>query len=243
MKKIIFISVFVLTLWSLYATTWYETDVKCPICCETNQLNAIGSYGSYIYRWPEKLQFIFWPVTEGNSIYTCNNCYYSAFMWDFKEMGADTIELIKKNLPNLNLTAHSYSDKMTEKLESAEKIYKLYNSNPEFWCKYYRIKGYHYEREDDFEKAKTERLIALAISDSLRVLKDYSNSQKELYFLSGSMLYFTNQDSLASKLLEIALNFEDHNPSVDSARNKGYNEYLNSIILELQDSVQVNLKK
>ena len=48
---------------SAFATTWFPKDFTCPIDGEKNTFQVIGSYGTYIYWWPEKYQWLFWPRT------------------------------------------------------------------------------------------------------------------------------------------------------------------------------------
>jgi len=235
MKKVTLMIVLVgLTVGTVSATTWFERKTKCPICKTTNKLQAIGSYGSYIYSWPEKFEYIYWPVTETYCLYTCKKCKYSAFMWDFSEMGKDTLKIIKNALPELKLPASKYSDNMTKKLESAELIYKLYNHNPDFWCKFYRIKGYHYEAEGNIEQAKIERLKALAIADSLLSVPDNDYRKKELLFITSSMKHFTNQDSESIKDIDLALSLTYNNPNIDQEKNSGFDSYLTRLLNELK---------
>src|SRR4029079_18355127 len=73
-----------------HATTWVDADVKCPICGTTNQFRQVASYGNYIYSWPSKYQLVFWPQTDGQSLYSCKKCGLSLFMWDFEALTKET---------------------------------------------------------------------------------------------------------------------------------------------------------
>jgi len=239
-KGVILLFISFLAISIVLATTWFDAKVKCPVCDKTNDFQEIGSYGSYIYHWPEKLEYIFWPVTETYSLYSCKKCKYSAFMWDFNDIGKDTLELIKKELPLLNLSVSGYDDKMTIKLEAAEQIYKLYNKDADFWCWFYRIKGYHYEQEANIEKAKESRLTALNIADSLLVLPENANRYKELLLIISSMEYFTGQDSLALNNINKGLSCVYFNANIDSTENSNYNEYFDEILNELKMKIAEN---
>jgi phage FluMu protein Com len=235
MKKITIIIAFVFcTVITTNATTWFTIKVKCPVCETINDFKGIGSYGSYIKDWPEKLEYIFWPETDFYSVYTCSNCKYTAFMNDFSEIGKDTIELIKKELPNLNLKVEDYWDDMIYKLPAAEKIYKLYKHDPDFWCTFYRLEGYHFQDEGKLLKAKKARLKALSIADSLVNLSENVNRQKELLLITGSMKYFTNQKKSAIKYINQALTLSQIDLEKDSIRNALTNKYLDGILNELR---------
>jgi len=235
MKKVTLMIVFIgVMVGTVFATTWFKKKTKCPICKTTDELLAIGSYGSYIYGWPEKFEYIYWPVTETYCLYTCKKCKYSAFMWDFNDIGKDTLKIIKNALPKLKLPASKYSDKMTKKLESAELIYKLYNYDSDFWCRFHRIKGYHYAKEGNIEQAKMERLKALAIADSLLLVPDNDYRKKELLFITSSMKHFTNQDDESIKDIDLALSLTYNNPNIVPAKNSNFDSYLTELLNELK---------
>jgi hypothetical protein len=130
---------------------------------------------------------------------------------------------------------------MTKKLESAELIYKLYNHNPDFWCRFHRIKGYHYAEEGNVEQAKIERLKALAIADSLLAIPENDYRRKELLFITSSMKHFTNQDSESVKDIDLALSLTYNNPNTDSEENNGFDSYLTGLLNELK--MKINGKK
>lgn len=233
-KTTIIIAIIFCTVVTTSATTWYKIKVKCPVCDSINLFKGIGSYGSYIRNWPEKLQFIFWPETDFYSLYTCYNCKYSALMNDFNQIGKDTIAFLRRALPNLNLKVKHYWDDMSKKLIAAEKIYKLYNHDPDFWCRFYRLKGYHFQDEGKKIKAKKARLKALSIADSLVNLSENVNRRKELLLITGSMRYFTNQKKSALKDIDYALSLTFIDNQKDTTRNANINKYLDGILNELK---------
>jgi hypothetical protein len=47
---------------SIFATTWFPKDFECPIDKEKNTFLVIGSYGSYIYSWESKYQWLFFSA-------------------------------------------------------------------------------------------------------------------------------------------------------------------------------------
>jgi hypothetical protein len=221
----------------VFATTWMDKDIKCPVCGKNKTFQAIASYGSYIYNWPEKLQFVFWPTTTSPCLYSCPKCKYTAFMWDFNKVGSDTLALIKRELPNLKLTLSGYDSPMIEKLEAAEKIYRLYRVDFDFWCRFYRIMGYHYELMSENEKARAARLKALSLADSMLALPGYEVKKKELIYITAAMKHYTGQDSLSLLDIDLGQPIVVNDPQADSETNAGANQYLNELFNELKDSV------
>lgn len=220
----------------LFATTWFEAKVKCPVCKTKNTFQQIGSYGGYIYGWPSKYQYIYWPVTETYSVYSCSDCRYSAFMWDFEDISGDTLQLIKNTIDSLPITMEAKKDytkiPTSKKLETAELFYELYQTDSDFWCRFHRIKGYHYAEENNEDKAEESRLVALSIADSLLSdsLNDYR--KKELLLISGAMKHFTNQDSLALIDFELAKRYKYSDPKRDSSNNAGLNNYIDELLVD-----------
>jgi hypothetical protein len=241
-KKAILIGLLIFTfIGILFATTWFETKVKCPVCKTKNTFQQIGSYGGYIYGWPSKYQYIYWPVTETYSIYSCKDCRYSAFMWDFEYISGDTLQLIKNAIDSLPIAMKAKNDytniPTSEKLETAELFYKLYLTDSDFWCRFHRIKGYHYEEEKLYDKAKESRIIALNIAESLLAETSNDYRKKELLLITGAMKHYTGQDSLALLDFEIAKTFVYNDPQSDSANNAGMNDYLNALLIDYEDMI------
>jgi len=226
-----------LTIGTIFATSWGEANIKCPICKTTNKFAWLQSWGSEDVSWHIRLQYISWLDAKGICLYTCKKCKYSAFMWDFNNEGKKTLKIIKKALPKLDLPASNYNDNATTKLESAELFYKLYKHDADFWCRFYRIKGYHYENEGNINQAKTERLKALAIADSLLAIPENDYRRKELLVITSSMKYFTSQDSEAIKDIDLAMSLTYNNPNFDSTENSKSDSYLTKLLNELKMSI------
>lgn len=236
-KKTILIGFLIFTfIGFLFATIWHEKIVECPVCKTENTFKDISSYGGYIYNWPSKFEYIYWPVTHTYSLYSCKKCRYSAFMWDFEANSGVTLKLIKKAIDTLQIAMDQNQDyskiPMPEKLETAEKFYKLYKTDNDFWCKFYRIKGFHYDAENEEDKAKESRLKALDIAENL--LKDPVNDfrKNELLLITGAMKHLTGQNRLALIDFELAKTLEYNNPDNDSSNNMEMNKYLDTLLVE-----------
>ena len=68
------LAILLLPAFSPARTTWVDKEVDCPVCETKNTFQTPASWGSYIYRWASKYQYIFWPTTHRNFIYTCSSC-------------------------------------------------------------------------------------------------------------------------------------------------------------------------
>ena len=191
MKKIVFIFgvLFALAL-SVSATTWFPAKHTCPICNKENTYQNIGSYGSYIYQWESKYQYVYWPLTESQAIYCCPNCHFSAYMWDFDSIPESKIDTLTKFLATVKLN-EEYTDYLDIpgiiKLEIAENVYKILERDKKFWCEFYRIIGYHYDQENNILKAEESRLISLNIARQMLTDSLYKGQEKEMFFIIAAM--------------------------------------------------------
>jgi len=157
------------------ATTWAPKDVVCPLCKTVNTFMDVMSYGSYIYQWPERFQFIFWPLTDTNVLYSCKKCRLTAFMWDFVEIPKEKLPAIKARLDTLALkpVEGEYTKvPMSARLDIAAEVYSIVGQDETFWCKFYRVKGYHYEAEKKEVDAAAARAKALEICQRQLAVKE-----------------------------------------------------------------------
>jgi nitrate/TMAO reductase-like tetraheme cytochrome c subunit len=172
------------------ATTWGSKAVTCPICGKDTEMEVIASYGSYIYRWPSKYQMVFWPQTTSRVLYFCKHCHLSAFMGDFSKIPKEKFEAVKKAiepLKNKQDAKRYYEVPMAYRLKIAEAVYKLLDKDDEFWCRFYRIQGYHLSGAGDKPGAKAARKKALALAEKMLKGEVSVPSKKELVLIVGSM--------------------------------------------------------
>ena len=193
---------------AVLATTWASKDMQCPLCGKTTKMEVIASYGSYIYNWPSKHQLIFWPATTGYGLYFCEHCHLAMFMGDFQDLAkqkkekrdaiAKAIAPFKKKQPG----ERYYQIPMTYRLKIAEAAYKQLEKDDVFWCRFYRVMGYHFAGAGDQKGAKAARLKALQLAEKMIGDKVAEPPMKELVFIKGSMQYFTGQKDLAIATLK-----------------------------------------
>jgi hypothetical protein len=193
---------------AVLATTWASKDMECPLCGKSTKMEVIASYGSYIYNWPSKHQLIFWPVTTGYALYFCEHCHLAMFMGDFQDLAKQSQEKreavkqavapLKKEQPDKRY----YQISMPYRLKIAEAAYRQLDKDDAFWCRFYRIQGYHLAGAGDQKGAKAARLKALKLVEKMIDGKVSEPPMKELVFIKGSMQYFTGQKELAKATLK-----------------------------------------
>jgi uncharacterized protein (DUF2225 family) len=121
------------------ATTWAPKEVVCPICKTRNVFKTVASAGGYIYNWPSKYQYIFWPATDRAVVYCCRKCRLSAFMWDFERIPDGKLDDVRRALEGARIEG-TYDDylkiPMSERLQIAEKVYAALERDERSWCEF-----------------------------------------------------------------------------------------------------------
>lgn len=253
MKKMIrsaavfsFIAVF---CFNSYAITWFPKEFTCPIDNEKNTFLVIGSYGSYIYSYPSKYQWLFFPRTDSPTFYLCKKCHLATYMWDFDELPKDKLPALRKVLADVKL-ASNYKEEYTEvptteRLEIMEKVYKVLDKDEQWWESFYRVKGYHYGKAGQTEKAAEARKKSLEIVT--KWLKDDKNEQpkKLLLYISGAMKHFLNDDKGALEDLNKALTvkYQEKDATAEALKNaeEGINERLKDYIARINSDKKPRL--
>lgn len=229
---------------NLLPTTWSPKDFDCPVCKTKNTFQVVMSYGSYIYGWPSKYQWVFWPWTDSPSVYVCKKCHIVTFMGDYEKLPKDKIPLLQKELVKIpfNRKFKEYTEvPMSERLEIAEKVYTVLEYKEDgFWNFFYRVKGYHYGGEGQPQKALEARKKALELTQ--KMIKDAANKTptKELLYISGAMKHFTNDDKGAledfKKGLETKFADSKVKPEEIKQAEEGMNERLNDYIKRINSA-------
>jgi hypothetical protein len=217
------------------ATTWAPTDVECPLCGTTNEFQGVMSFGTYIFSWPSKFELIFWPTTENEFIYSCRECHYTSFMYDFDDPPEDKLDALREAAADVDFGGDfaKYTDiPVMNRLAAAEKSYRELERDDEFWCRFYRIVGYHAAAQGLEEEAAAARGEALALAEAMLQVEARAGERKETLLITGAMRYLRGDEPGARADLEAALPLTYDNPAVEAERNEGYNGYLNSLLEE-----------
>lgn len=217
------------------AITGGPADFECPICKTKNTFWQWYSYGSYIYHWPSKFQMIYWPHTDSKFLFHCKKCHFTAYSGDFQKPRQDKIDATRAMLADVKLmydTRDYDTIPMFERMEIAEKVYTLWGMSDDEWSHFYRVKGYHLQREKQQEGADAARRKALDLA--LKSMNDPENEgrRKELLVISAAMRHYLRDDPAALADLRAAAGLKFHLPKLEKERNDGFDEYLSALIKE-----------
>lgn len=185
--------------------TWGTKVIRCPICQTDNTLSVPMSSGGYIFGWPSKYQVVYWPATESQAIHTCRQCGHSLLMAHFARVPADKVKEIRAVLPSVSRQfgdGHYTSIPASQRLKVAEKEYRVLGVDHFFWCHFYRMLGYHLEKEGAIAEAIAARLKALALAEKMLEDEARPERQLQLSIIVGAMRHFTGDDEGATVALK-----------------------------------------
>lgn len=154
MKKLIWMSLFFFFCSIVLSVTWGDTQLTDPLTGEKVAAKSIGSYGSYIYNWPSRYDYVFFPLTELNWICINRRNGYGAFNPHFEDL--DEKEKVRvKGWLEKNYDVKNPPQTHEEHLLWLEKVYGQRKMHGSFWCRFYRLMAYFYR--DDGEHPNRKR--------------------------------------------------------------------------------------
>jgi len=240
-RKAILISAATLAAAVAGATTWGEAEVTCPLCGTANAFQAIMSYGSYIYQWPSNFQYIFWPATESEFVYSCLGCRFTAYMGDFEKVPADKKEALVAAAKDVHFgrTYAAYTEiPVSERLLAAARTYEVLGRDDAFWCQYYRILAYHFDAEGKKEDAATARRAALGLAEKMLADDADANQDKELLLIAGAMRHYLADDAGALAAFREAQPLTFKAPAYSDEENGNVDAYLNELLAEYVKKIE-----
>lgn len=219
------------------ATTWFPEEFTCPIDNTKNTFLVIGSYGSYIYSWESKYQWLFFPRTDSPTFYTCKKCHLTTYMWDFDKLPKDKLQEIKRVLAGVKVSKEfkEYQElPVVERLEIMEKVYTFLGKDDHWWEDFYRVKGYHYGKAGDAVRAAEARKKSLALVEKELADPKNESPKKLLLYISAAMKHFLADDKGAIEDLQKALDtkYQEKNakPETLTEAETGLNERIKDYI-------------
>jgi uncharacterized protein (DUF2225 family) len=245
MKRIM-ISLFFVMFFALIAntTTWAPVKKKCPLCKVSHEYMQVGSFGSYIYAWPSKLQLVFWPSTDQYSLYCCVSCKFTAFMWDFDSIPSTKTSDLKAMLKEVSFDSKykKYTDiPVSQRITIAEKVYDILGKTKDEQCWFYRVAAWHYDENDEEYAAFSARNKAITIALNI-LLESNGERDKETHFILASMYYYTYNYDMASTYISQSLNTAYSDSRLSEIEIKNYSDYLIDLCKELSEKIK-ELKK
>lgn len=227
------------------ATTWFSQDFECPIDKEKNTFMVVGSYGSYIYSWESKYQWLFFPQTESPTFYLCKKCHLATYMWDFEKLPKDKIPEIQKALASVKVskTFKTYTEiPVSERLEIMAKIYPILQKTESWWETFYRLQGYHYAQEGNAAKALEARKKSLELLAKFLKDEKTEQSKKLLLYTSAAMKHFTMDDKGALEDLQKALETKYVEKDLNPEKLKNAEDGLNQRIKDYIERIKSDKK-
>jgi hypothetical protein len=153
-------------------------------------------------------------------------------MWDFEGLPKDKAEAVRKALEGTKLKKirHYYDIPMSERLELAEKAYAVLDKPDNFWCDFYRIKGYWLEQEKKADEATLARKKALALAEKMCADPARATEMKALLYIAGSMSYFIDDREGAVAYFKRALPMKYRQKDMTDEQNNNTNEFLDELL-------------
>jgi hypothetical protein len=215
------------------ATTWLPRKVTCPLCGTVNTFSSVMSWGTYIYEWPSKYQYVFWPYTDENVAYSCKKCRLTCFMGDFAKVPAEKHDALRRALAGVTFSGQ-YGDyskiPMSRRLEVAEKVYSTLGKDDRSWCHFYRVMGYHYGEESLPEKAAGSRRKALALARKMLQEQGNKGIAKELLLISGAMKRLLDDEAGALEDFRAAAELTYSDGRMKKAEAEAKDAYLSQLM-------------
>ena len=224
------------------AITYFETEVKCPLSGTKNTFLGYASWGNYVYRWPSKYQFVFWPYTDGTFLHHCHKCHYTAFAPAFEKLADEKKEAVRAALGKV--TDHAKHEKgyqklsMSERLRIAEQVYRVLEKDDTFWCHFYRVQGYHLDQENKPEEAAAARQKALELATQLLRDEKRKGERKEFFLIAGAMRHFLKDNPGALAELEAAATLKFERADLKPEQNENYNAFLDELIKDYISAIR-----
>lgn len=216
------------------AVTWFDAEVTCPLCAHKNTFKRVGSYGSYVYRYPSRYQHLYWPHTDRHFLYSCGQCRLTSYMWDFEKLPKEKHEAAKKALEAVkayDTPVKGYHEiPPSWRMAVAEKVYLLLDKDEEFWCHFRRVQGFLLERDGKRTEAAEARKKALALAEKMLEGRSHALRAKELLVVVASMQHFTGAHAEALKTLEQAKTATYQNEKLKPENLAGFLKHLDEII-------------
>jgi hypothetical protein len=162
-------------------------------------------------------------------------------MYDFDDPPAEKLDALREAAAEVDFAGafDSYTDiPMTARLAAAEEIYRVLERSEDFWCRFYRIAGYHAAAEGLTEEAAAARGRALAIAEALMQDETRAGERKEFLLITGAMRYFRGDEAGARADFEAALPLAYENAAFEAERNEGYDGYLTALLEEYVAKVE-----
>ncbi len=179
------------------ATSLVSNREPCPVCGEQSDVLGVASYGGYIFRWPSRTEYVFWPDTDPEWLFTCRRCHLSVLTDDLAGIPQDRIGAIRSALEGTQAIGPLEDQKapIPARLPIAERVYEAWNPGDREMSRFYRVAGFHYAAAG--ATAQAERSRRRALDRAARLLQAPTltgTDRREMHVISGAMHQLLGED-------------------------------------------------
>lgn len=213
------------------ATTWGETTVDDPMDGRKCKVLTWGSFGNYIYSWPEKYDQVFWPYTDSSAIWACPSGFAS-FIQDTKltEGEKDKIKGFLASSPVLDPKKATLQDRLMR----MESIYALRDLGAEERLRVLRALAYQHEAGGNQGKAAELRATVLGMIESQLADATLPRKQRMEYLFVGMNYLRERGDAPAADArldaLKALIEEAEADASPEGLKLKDYSDYLKTLL-------------
>jgi hypothetical protein len=210
-----------------HSTTWEYDIVQDPILDSAKCLvQSPASFGGYIYEWPGKHDQVFWPLTEEDGIWFCNESGFTSLVNDFKDISREEKYQISIYLKeNYNKTSN-----IEEKLKLLEGIYSIRKKDEHDKNLLLRVLARWYQNIGKFDTSNAYRKKALAgIEISLRGNLQEQKKVEYLYLASAYSHIFRDSMNCVKYSHQLDSIISDTNCIVTENNKEYFRRLLNEI--------------
>lgn len=166
----------------LHASTWKSGEVKDPITFDTLKVSQIAATSPYIYYFPSKYDYVFWPYTDGAWIWFNPKSGYGAFGDHFSTLDEAESEKIRAFL------AANYDPKNPPithqaKLLWLERLYEQRQVDERFRCLFYRLMAFMFRDDEARAKSYTQKAFDIAEKRLAAGIDDKTDRAETLYVI------------------------------------------------------------
>lgn len=198
--------------WPALAITWGKAEVEDPLSPEAVcEVHEPASYGGYIYQYPSKYDQVFWPKTDKNGIWYCEQSGFIAFIGDFNDISDEEKVMIANYLSEVKGTDEKPS--IRTKLSLLEGVYSIRKTDKYFDNQLLRVLARWHQDLGDLDIANEYRKRAyIDIQSSLDNEITERQRLEYLYLAANYAMQFgdkTASEKYIAELLNTAKNVED----------------------------------
>jgi hypothetical protein len=129
------------------------------------------------------------------------------FMDDFAAIPPEKLEAVRTAAKPIHFDKEylTYDEiPMLQRLDASQSIYAVLDKDDYFWCRFWRVKGYHLAEANQLDKAKEAWRKSLEYCDRMLADDARQDERKELLVISGALRFLTvDRDAALAELRKV----------------------------------------